>query len=661
MNQNTTWNQKRRLVILFQQYADKINVHISDTRSSNKFDSTRQLDSRLTIESLRELLSNIGPLIDANQAKKFVLEYDSSCTGTLGLDDFIEFMGDYILVLGRAKEIATDHYNDQEDENFIETFPTIEDYLLTVGLEDPVGLVQTDEPISKLIQESFFLSDTDLLKRHVSIRVFCALDVTQVAKLKPQRANDAIQFLSLDPFVRIELANMSQETTIITNTLSPHWDQTLDFVLEIPMGVITDIQQWVHHQNLKFFLYDANESGLVPSNELIGFASIPLIRVLLDRESSKSLTLELKTTACSKGPKLQVSIQDRTHEKYHWTKVLDSYLSNEDVWLMKYADKLKFDLGRYSLPKLPENVKSQSMLTDRIWALFISTLESLKNLFPLRNFSLVMLDEFNTFRFLCAFIRPISSEFRTMEEAASAVANIPFEQTLLSPQWGGNTLKYSSLDSISTWMMGNTGDVATETLVGQVASPSTILVRRKASLIEHAILLCCFFRGMKIESYVAVGEVQHRPYAWVVSMFPFSEQATRLRTPKFKPSERFSSSQFVQYGEHCFEARDFSKYNQLVEESQSAKESLLLHWDPLTGTPFSSESVPFDVLHTLFDETNQYFNVNPTVRPNQYYQLISELFSWSIQNIEKWVPFLTQDLVVRPGQVACYCTDDLCR
>jgi hypothetical protein len=33
----------------------------------------------------------------------------------------------------------------------------------------------------------------------------------------------------------------------------------------------------------------------------------------------------------------------------------------------------------------------------------------------------------------------------------------------------------------------------------------------------------------------------------------------------------------------------------------------------------------------------------------------SNLFSWDIKNTERWVPFFTPDLVIRPGQVNCAC------
>jgi hypothetical protein len=229
-----------------------------------------------------------------------------------------------------------------------------------------------------------------------------------------------------------------------------------------------------------------------------------------------------------------------------------------------------------------------------------------------------MLDEFNTFRFLCGFVRPISVEFKTMEEIADAVASIPFEQTMLRPQWGGNVVTYSPTQSISSWLMGSSGDVATETLVGQVSSPSTIIVRRKASLIEHAILLCCFFRGIKVESYVAIGEVQHRPYAWVVSIFPFADQKRYLKHPHYKPAKIPSREKVVGYDDHYMKSTDFTRFEQVVEEAQFMSDHVVIHWDPLTGTPFNSKNAPFDLLHTLFNESNQYFNVQSTIRPSQY-------------------------------------------
>lgn len=182
---------------------------------------------------------------------------------------------------------------------------------------------------------------------------------------------------------------------------------------------------------------------------------------------------------------------------------------------MKYSDKIKHDIGAKTVATPAESAKAVSVVTDKIWSLFITTVEGLKKIFPLRNFSMILLDEFNDFRFLSAFIKPIRAEsdgIERLDDLAKAVAAIPFEPTVLAPQWGTELILSDLSDKsessrLAQWLtMGKPGQFATETFVGQIASPSTILVRRRASLIEHAILLCSLFRGQHVNAYVAIGE-----------------------------------------------------------------------------------------------------------------------------------------------------------
>jgi hypothetical protein len=129
-------------------------------------------------------------------------------------------------------------------------------------------------------------------------------------------------------------------------------------VIEIPLGVITDIQQWVQVQNIEFFLYDQNHAGNTNTTELLAYASVPLIRVLLSTRKPLTAVIELIRTDCTRNgdnPTLEVAFSDQTQERLNWAKVVDSYMSNEDIWLMKYSEKMKIDLGQHTLRKMPEN------------------------------------------------------------------------------------------------------------------------------------------------------------------------------------------------------------------------------------------------------------------------------------------------------------------
>lgn len=79
-----------------------------------------------------------------------------------------------------------------------------------------------------------------------------------------KKRDDEIDFKSLDPFVRITCAGVTKETSIIIGDINPKWEQTLDFIIEIPTGMISDVQQWVQVQNIEFYLYDSNSLGNFP-------------------------------------------------------------------------------------------------------------------------------------------------------------------------------------------------------------------------------------------------------------------------------------------------------------------------------------------------------------------------------------------------------------
>lgn len=133
-------------------------------------------------------------------------------------------------------------------------------------------------------------------------------------------------------------------------------------IVKIPKGSISDIQQWVQIQNIEFFVYDSNDSCGTRAAELIFYASVPLIRVLLSTTKPLNAQIELIKLDCQKcekdRPEIEVSFVDNTVEEWSWVKVVDAYLSCEEIWLMKYASKMKDDLGTLTLSVKPTTSKS---------------------------------------------------------------------------------------------------------------------------------------------------------------------------------------------------------------------------------------------------------------------------------------------------------------
>jgi hypothetical protein len=231
-----------------------------------------------------------------------------------------------------------------------------------------------------------------------------------------------------------------------------------------------------------------------------------------------------------------------------------------------------------------------------VWSLFITTFEGLKNLFPTRNYYLILLDEFNTFRFLSAFVTKIPADnFDKLEEISSAVSSLPFEQPIVVPQWStqefiqtNENVQKNPLASFK--LRVSPGGYATETFISQVSSPSTILVRRSGSLIEHAILLCSLFLGKDVQAFVAIGESNNRPYAWVITIIPNDKLDIVSTNTSSNPNQTINTSMFFQNvkynddNDHQFVNNEFLKYEQVERNLIFYNNYTVLHWDPISGT-----------------------------------------------------------------------------
>lgn len=189
---NKTLYQIRRYTLLFLQHCDDIQVsgdidkHLQDLWIHSTIDTTTTiLKNRITVSKLSEILSYIGPLITLAQAKEFIMEYDSTLSGTLTLPDFLEFIKDFIMVLKTQRMQEIQNYQleseDPQSELIIE-YPTLEDYLTNIGLEDPMSFIKHHEPTSEEIKNSFQILNAKLLIRHISVRIFAASNLLKCAR-----------------------------------------------------------------------------------------------------------------------------------------------------------------------------------------------------------------------------------------------------------------------------------------------------------------------------------------------------------------------------------------------------------------------------------------------------------------------------------------------
>lgn len=114
---------------------------------------------------------------------------------------------------------------------------------------------------------------------------------------------------------------------------TPNWEQTVDLVVKIPKGSISDIQQWVQIRNIHFYVYDSNEGCGTRSSDLLYYASVPLIRVLLSTARPLNVLLELTRPDCVRcddydRPELEVSLMDKTRDDWRFTRIYHESILN---------------------------------------------------------------------------------------------------------------------------------------------------------------------------------------------------------------------------------------------------------------------------------------------------------------------------------------------
>ncbi|KAJ3089809.1 hypothetical protein HDU96_003632, partial [Phlyctochytrium bullatum] len=447
---------------------------------------------------------------------------------------------------------------------------------------------------------------------------------------------------------------MSGVVVTFTFQLKPEWDQDLSLNITIPPGEIQDIQQWVDRQVIQISLLDYEDSGVVPHTELIAVSYIPLVRVLLSARKPIWSVLRLNPLDCVTPeedlPCVEVSAVDCTQERWTWAKVVDAYTYPEEVWRTKYAAKFQGDCRplrrkqtRSNRRKMsmgvaedePKEEESQESQFD-VLTQYNTLTKPLRIPFRRRTFNTLALDEHNTIRPLTSFVRPITMHddgIVTPQQAAIAVSRIPYhlpsvprselsrklasaklsadeeEQLGIAGNASGGGVNGLSSDlsdgcGLAGWALRYSSHLlATENFYAQICSPQTMLLSRRGSLIEHAILLCGLFLGMGYQAYVAIGKIT----------------INRVEDPDEQDAlDEFSTPSTIEFEPTgggkpiTFRRGDFKKIKEAMEAKESNQRFRVVHWDAITGMTFDDPSTKgffFERLETLFNHQNIFFNV----------------------------------------------------
>ncbi|KAJ3211817.1 hypothetical protein HDU82_004805 [Entophlyctis luteolus] len=616
-----------------------------------------KVNFKITPFELTELMLHFGPAISLTQARDFIYEYDSCCTGSLDFDDFIEFLGDYLAILQVRIDTATKHYADRmmlaktpnivngcmEEWNvgdnlahsdtrvliarhFIQRFPDEASYLASLYLDDPEGLFTGTDSMTSEMLSSRIVCNMAFLKRTIVVRVYSARNLMSFARLK-KRPKKGIEYASLDPIIRIELASVVQETSAKISTPKPDWDQDLTFNITIPPGEIHDVMQWVDRQVMTVSLLDF-EGEVAQYTEVIAQSCIPLLRILMSVKKPMWQVVKLNPVSCmadlSTTPCVELSITDNTREEWTWAKVVDAYIPPEEVWMSKYGMNVKNDMQVFT-----KHIKSASGRMIDILQRYESVARPLRIPFRRRYFPTIALNEFNQFVPLTSLVTRLtlpvgSTAIKTPSDACMEVARIP--TFVGNVERSKETMKLMAkhlsdaeesrisnadftleLKNVAGWSRQHFwANSATHNFFGQVASPQTMLLRRKGTQLEHAILLCNLLIGLNMPSFIAIGKgdmlcsyqftdkslstVKRRPYVWVVSILKSNHPDYCTTSNDFDDFSPYTITyEGMDQDSVVFHRKNFRQMSDSAKRQNKNKELTVIHWDPVTDA--SAESI----------------------------------------------------------------------
>ena len=167
-----------------------------------------------------------------------------------------------------------------------------------------------------------------------------------------------------------------------------------------------------------------------------------------------------------------------------------------------------------------------------LWDMYLHLLNELCSKFPRREFQLLGVDEYNRFRFLPSFLRPLNKAAAGLSQSqlARMVADMPVD-----------TFPHDIPIGLPSPPRAHT------------LSPAVVLSRKRGSELELALLLASLFLGLGLDAYLAVGTRASGILGyWVVTRTPLHSKtgrSGRRRRRRKRRSNRVRSSSVKDRGE----------------------------------------------------------------------------------------------------------------
>lgn len=476
----------------------------------------------LALPDLYLLMVQFGMEICIERLKSLVYLYDSNRLGLLDFDDFLIFLGDYEACRNEERERIERAFSHFQRKIHGHGGVTKNDlrYILQLGdnplppdqirdaLQDYLGDTRAETTIK---MSDFYSKNFSLLAwcdhsphqpggdlvRDLVIRSLVLYNLSSFARTK-LRKGCRVEYFTLDPFITIECAGVSQETTILVGETQPIWNQ--DIMLQIKFPATTDffeLQRWIEGQRVVFHLFDYISTGNHPHKEWIASGYLPLSKILTSASNGHGLSASVELRFPSLSPSLSPFVLD-VSAFISSDRLTPFFELPEEIWVSKYHPKMRQDL-QYGLRATDdaergrENAIVAGNASHVFWEYYSEFYQQLKSKFRRRYFQLVGLNEYNQFWCLSCFVRPLftNGALNTPELLAENVARIETNQLIPSSGYRTHTT--------------------------QVASPALVLFRKYGSTIEHAILLCDLFLGLGLNAFVCIGTCQSERTAWVVT------------------------------------------------------------------------------------------------------------------------------------------------
>lgn len=320
--------------------------------------------------------------MDHIQAKHLIYRFDSTRTGSLHFEDFIDLLWEVRQSESTKKEELRRAFRHFLRKIGSSTMPThifhqillsgdrdfsekeLKD--LTIHLNPKGTSIREEQVMAMALSNLSWVANkkpprelSGSLTRRLAVRVCRVFNLEAYTRPKQSR-HYGIEYETIDPMVAISCAGASVDTTVLIGQVHPEWEQELFLDIEFPSTDFFAVQRMVQNNPLTFTLYDYQLGGVVPHMECLGVAHLPLSSVLTASCATTPVTriLTMRSIAIQRGAtpiEIEVTIKLLDEKSF---ELAELFIPLEDMWLQEYDKKIRLDLNKYGFRALSATDKT---------------------------------------------------------------------------------------------------------------------------------------------------------------------------------------------------------------------------------------------------------------------------------------------------------------